>query len=71
MESVSIAIQGENDVDCPITKQTNKTGGIFYDARRQIKLVDGSLEKTIVIKVEPKEKEKYITTTCTYKISGK
>lgn len=70
MESVSIAIQEEDDdVDCPITKQTNKEGGIFYDARRVIELE--AIEKTINIKVVPKEKEKYITTTCTYKISGK
>jgi len=69
MESASITIQGEGDVDCPITKQTNKTGGVFYDARRIIELE--AAQKTINIKVVPKEKEKYITTTCTYKISGK
>lgn len=71
MKKVSIAIKGVDDVDCPITEQTNKEGVIFYDARRKIKLEDGTIEKIVIIKVEPKETEKYVTTTCTYKITAK
>ena len=72
MENVHIAIKGEDDEKCQITRHQNAQGSTYYDARREISLMEAgqAVEKVVIIRVEPKEKEKYLTTTCTYTIKG-
>ena len=74
MKSVTITIK---DVDatpavCNIDALQNSEGEPFWQASRDVNLLDGEAtpERTIVIKVEPKEPKKYLPATRTYKITG-
>ena len=74
MKSVTIEVKGVDSApeSCEIKELKNTEGVSFWQATRNINLVDGSEtpERTIVITVKPQDEKKYNVATCTYKITG-
>ena len=74
MKSVTITVK---DVDsapvvCDIDALKDGENVPFWQATRDVNLLDGEQtpERTVIIKVEPKEPKKYLPATRTYKITG-
>ena len=74
MKSVTITIKDvdSSPVDCEVKPLQDAKGVPFWQASRDVNLLDGDAtpERTIIIKVEPNDPKKYLPATRTYKITG-